>query len=187
MTRLTLSALTALALAGCAAPPERDPSQWPITRVELERAIPSDDPGERTYRAHCIACHGVDGRGAGGATGANFTSPEGPMTRPDDVLLASILDGRRGDIGVMPAHRDVLGEARSREVLTFIRTRFGADVAIAVPEDTGPTDDTAIDAGVMDDAHPLETGDPPEIVENPGVIPPTADFIEDPGFPVERR
>ncbi len=169
MMRTTLT-VCVLVLAGCSETPERDPSQWPITRVEIERAIPTDDPGERTYRAHCIACHGVDGRGAGGATGANFTSPEGPMTRPDEALLISILDGRRGEIGVMPAHRDVLGEERSREVLAFVRTHFGAGIAIAAPDDAGPTDDTAIDAGVAEDTGPLE------IVENPGVILPTAPY-----------
>ncbi|MBN8610146.1 MAG: cytochrome c [Deltaproteobacteria bacterium] len=181
----------ALVLAGCGEATERDPSQWPISRVEIERAIPTDDPGERTYRAHCIACHGVDGRGAGGATGANFTSPEGPLTRPDDVLLVSIIEGRRGEIGVMPAHRDVLGEERSREVLGFLRARFGADVAIAplddaAVDDAGPSDDAAIDAGVIDDTGPSDHAHPSEAVD-PGVISPTADFIENPGFPVERR
>lgn len=152
-------------LAGCLDPlPARDPEQWPISRVEIERAIPTDDPGERTYRAHCIACHGVDGRGAGGATGADFTSPAGPMTRPDEALLASILDGRRGEIGVMPAHRDVLGEERSREVLAFVRARFGAAIAVI----------GADDAGVVDDAGTTEQPSAPEVVESPGVAAPTA-------------
>lgn len=150
---LTLLGLAASA-AGCLSdPPPRDPSQWPLTRVELERAIPTDDPAEQTYRAHCIACHGVDGRGAGGSTGANFTAPDGPLTRPDETLLVSILEGRRGEIGVMPAHRDVLGEERSRAVLGYIRTRFGAGIEVIVPavDDAGVLDDTgaleAVDAG----------------------------------------
>jgi mono/diheme cytochrome c family protein len=164
MTRRRTDASLALALAagagGCLSdPPPRDPSQWPITRVEIERAIPTDDPAELTYRAHCIACHGVDGRGAGGSTGANFTAPDGPLTRPDEALLVSILEGRRGEIGIMPAHREVLGVERARAVLGYIRTRFGAGIEVIVPA----TDDAAVtegaDAGVGEAAPPTA---PPE-------------------------
>ncbi len=125
-----------LVALGCSTP-QRDPSQWPIARVEVERAIPSDDPAEETYRTHCIACHGVDGRGAGGETGANFTAPDGPLTKTDDVLLASILDGRQGTIGVMPSHRAILGEERSRAVLAYIRATFGAGIVPVSAEDAG--------------------------------------------------
>lgn len=129
---LWLSTLV-LPWAGCAELPERDPSQWPLTRVELEREIPTDDPAELTYRTSCLACHGVDGRGAGGSTGADFTSPEGPLRRPDGELLASIRDGKRGAIGYMPPHAAILDEPQIQAVLAFVRRRFGPDIAPEPP------------------------------------------------------
>lgn len=132
---LVALALVALASSACTGAPERDPSQWPIARLDLEGEIPTDDPAEVTYRAHCTACHGVDGRGAGGVTGADFTSPDGPLRRPDGELLASIRDGRRGEIGVMPPHGAMLGEERSAAVLAYLRRRFGAGIR---PAETAP-------------------------------------------------
>jgi mono/diheme cytochrome c family protein len=157
MSARSITACLLLALAGCASPPERDPSQWPIARVEVERAIPTSDPAEATYRAHCIACHGVDGRGAGGSTGANFTAPDGPLTRPDEELLHSILDGRQGAIGVMPAHRDILGEERARAVLTYVRSHFGAGIEVRAAVD--PEAGTDVDAGAP--SEPDTTTAPP--------------------------
>lgn len=136
----------AFALAACGNEAPHDPSQWPISRVELEREIPTDDPAEETYRAHCIACHGVDGRGAGARTGADFTSQEGPLTRPDSELLQSILNGKTGAIGTMPAHRAMLGEERCAAVLVYIRAHFGSGITV-VSEDAGmPAEDAGIDA-----------------------------------------
>lgn len=129
-----------LALGGCPRVPERPSSDWPIARAELERAIPTDDPAETSYRTHCLPCHGVDGRGAGGVTGADFTSPEGPLRRPDAELLVSIRQGTRGSVGLMPAHGTILGDDGSVAVLAYVRRTFGPDIVPAVAE---------IDAGMV--------------------------------------
>lgn len=141
-------------VAGCTGATERDPSQWPIARAEIERAIPTDDPAEAMYRQHCLPCHGVDGRGAGGVTGADFTSPEGPLRRPDAELLVSIRDGRRGEIGIMPAQGALIGEEGSAAVLAYVRRRFGPDIGPDIVPELVP-------AGVPD-AVPADTV--PEIV-----------------------
>ena len=139
--RRTAILLATLAF-GCSGAAERDPSQWPIARAEIERAIPTDDPAEATYRQHCLPCHGVDGRGAGGVTGADFTSPEGPLRRPDAELLASIRDGRNGDIGVMPAQGALLGDEGTAAVLAYVRRRFGPDIVPVepVPDAAAPSE-----------------------------------------------
>ena len=128
-----IAVLVTLVLASCTGSVEHDPSQWPIARADIERAIPTDDPAEGTYRQHCLPCLGVDGRGAGGVTGADFTSPEGPLRRPDAELLASIRDGRTGEIGVMPAQGTLLGDEGSAAVLAYVRRRFGPDIVPVEP------------------------------------------------------
>lgn len=136
-------------LAGCVSAPEHDPHDWPIARAELERAIPTDDPAEVDYRTHCLPCHGVDGRGAGAVTGADFTSPTGPLSRPDEELLVSIRDGRRGSIGIMPAHRDILSDDERVAVLAYVRHTFGPSIVPATPADDAGVEavDANVDAG----------------------------------------
>ncbi len=141
-----LGVLALIACSACARVPEHDPADWPIARVDVERALPTDDPAERIYRARCLPCHGNDGRGAGAVTGADFTSETGPLTRPDAELVTSIRDGRHGAIGVMPAHREILTEDEITQVLGYVRRTFGPTIA---PVEAAPTEalDTGADAG----------------------------------------
>jgi mono/diheme cytochrome c family protein len=112
----------------------RDPSQWPISQAELRTEQAPSDPGEAAYRRTCIACHGADGRGAdasktAGKTAADFSAHAGVLTKPDNVLLAAILDGTTGPIGVMPPHRGLLQGSEASAVLAFVRRTFGPGIA----------------------------------------------------------
>jgi mono/diheme cytochrome c family protein len=112
-------------LASCSTSHERSADQWPLSRAELEKSAPSEDPAERTYRRYCISCHGVDGRGNGGVTGADLGAVDSPLTtKSDDELLISVRDGKRGTSATMPAHGPVLSEAEIRAVLAYVRGRF---------------------------------------------------------------
>lgn len=115
-----------LGLAALASACERTPAregQWPIAEQELH-GQPAD-PGESTYRRYCIGCHGVDGRGNGGLTGADLTAASGPLTtKSDDELLASVRDGRRGQRATMPAHGPVLNTAQLQEVIGYVKRHY---------------------------------------------------------------
>lgn len=137
----------ACGVSACARMPERDPDQYPIARVDLVREIPTSDPAELTYRTSCLPCHGVDGRGAGAVTGADFTSAEGPLTRPDAELLVSIRQGRRGAIGTMPPHGDILTDEESAAVLAYVRRTFGPDIVVVDPSALDADVDAGADAG----------------------------------------
>jgi mono/diheme cytochrome c family protein len=117
MSRATLVLLAACSEAGPSS------SQQPIAASEL-RTNP-EASGELNYRRYCIGCHGADGKGNGGTTGADLSAADGPLrTKSDDLLLISVRDGKTGKIASMPAHKPVLSEEQIRQVLAFARQRF---------------------------------------------------------------
>jgi cytochrome c oxidase cbb3-type subunit III len=73
--------------------------------------------GKRHYDMLCLACHGPEGRG-------------NPMLGAPDLTAGTYIDGgslndlrqtiRDGRQGVMPAQKDLLGEARSRFVTAYV-------------------------------------------------------------------
>lgn len=122
-------ACLALALSACGSP-ERDPSQWPIAASELTRGEVPADPGEAAYRRTCIACHMNDGRGNAGTTAADLTRVDGILSQPDDAVRAVIRDGRRGTIGVMPAHAAILTPEELDGVVAYLRRAIAPNVTI---------------------------------------------------------
>lgn len=142
----------ARALGACAAllaalvscdPPPRESGQWPIALAELGPGQAAADPGEGAYRRTCIACHGADGKGNGEKTGADFTRPDGRLTKPDDALLTSIRGGIRGPIGVMPAHQGLLTESETTAVLAYVRRTFGPGIIPATTASAAAADPIA--------------------------------------------
>ena len=110
--------------AGCGAD-ERGAGQWPISKTQLARGAHAADPGESTYRRYCVGCHGADGRGNGGITGADFVAARELLgQKPDTELALSVREGKRGERAVMPAHKPVLNDAQIGEVVAYVRKRF---------------------------------------------------------------
>lgn len=132
--------LVACVLLGCNAP-QREADQWPISLDELVQSAQARtvlDPGETAYRRTCIACHDIDGRGNDQKTGADFTRPDGVLTRPDTELVKSIREGKHGSIGVMPPHGALLVDEEVTAVLAYVRRTFGKGI-VSAPEPSALT------------------------------------------------
>lgn len=129
MTRTSMVMLLSLCALACSKD-ERAPDQFPISKGEL--SAPSELPGAATYRRYCVSCHGVDGRGNGGITGKDFVGGRADLATRDDASLASsVREGKRGERGVMPAHKPVLNDAQINEVVGYVRTRFLSETSSA--------------------------------------------------------
>lgn len=84
--------------------------------------------GKEVYTQTCIACHGANGQGAiPGA--ANFTLENGPLSKPDKVLLDHIINGYQtpGSPMAMPARggNPKLTDDDIKNALQYIRDTFG--------------------------------------------------------------
>jgi mono/diheme cytochrome c family protein len=120
-----VATLAAFAVSACGS--DRGADQWPISREELGGKAPAEGArsAEATYRQYCVGCHGADGRGNGGTTGADFTGPQSPLhAHSDSELLASVRDGKKGVAATMPAHSPVLTDAQIEAVIGYLRSRF---------------------------------------------------------------
>ena len=83
--------------------------------------------GEAVYAQTCIACHVSDGGGAMPGI-PDLSEGSGPMSKPDEVLLKSILEGIESGTAPMPMPAKggdgTLTEAKARMVLKYIRREF---------------------------------------------------------------
>jgi mono/diheme cytochrome c family protein len=75
----------------------------------------------QTYRAYCLACHNVDGRGEIVRPGMpdipDFTSAAWPGAKIDDDLAKAILSGGK----FMPPMRDKLNPEQAAKMVAFVR------------------------------------------------------------------
>jgi mono/diheme cytochrome c family protein len=80
--------------------------------------------GALTYDRLCATCHQADGRGINGKLAADFVGDASRLAKTDGELAQSIKNGVPNT--AMRAFSPVLDDAQIRDVLAFIRGRFGA-------------------------------------------------------------
>lgn len=100
-------------------------SAWGLAE---KAAADQQSTGRDIYNRSCVACHGSDGAGAMPEV-ADLTEPDGPLTKPDEVLLRSIVEGVAKPDSPLPmppmGGDPELTEDGARQVLEFIRMEFG--------------------------------------------------------------
>ena len=73
--------------------------------------------GKKLYEGVCVACHGIDGKGNQDIGAPDLTDDYWMYGSSRDSLYQTIVHGRHG---VMPAHRELLGETRARLVAAYV-------------------------------------------------------------------
>ena len=73
--------------------------------------------GERLYQGLCVACHGPEGKGNPALGAPDLTDDYWLYGDSKESLRTTIANGRHG---IMPAHRELLGETRSRLVAAYV-------------------------------------------------------------------
>lgn len=105
-----------------------------------DHSLPGDPvAGATVYTTTCIPCHGADGRGNGGMTGADFIDDHSRLAKNNETLLHSITEGIP-NTPPMPSHRAILTEVQIRDALSYVRVHFGGTPAPdAAPTPAGDT------------------------------------------------
>ena len=73
--------------------------------------------GKTLYDGVCVACHGVEGKGNQAMGAPDLTDDYWMYGDSKESLRQTISAGRHG---IMPAHRELLGETRSRLVAAYV-------------------------------------------------------------------
>jgi mono/diheme cytochrome c family protein len=91
----------------------------PLTPTEMTRF----DAGREIYRNICQNCHQPDGRGqerlAPSLIGSDF------LLSTPDIPVRILMNGKEGDVGLMPPLGGVLSDADVAAVLTYVRREWG--------------------------------------------------------------
>jgi len=84
--------------------------------------------GEKLYQGLCIACHEANGKGNQLLGAPDLTQRNTLYPNTTESIRKTVVEGRHG---VMPAHRELLGETRSRLVAAYVWSLSNPDTRSA--------------------------------------------------------
>ena len=73
--------------------------------------------GKEKFMSVCAACHGANGKGNTAIGAPNLTDSIWLHGSSEDAIVEAIMMGRKG---IMPAHKDFLGEAKSHLLAAYV-------------------------------------------------------------------
>jgi mono/diheme cytochrome c family protein len=88
----------------------------------LQSAWGQDDlfqKGKAVFAGACVDCHRLNGQGLPGTFPALDGDPF--VTGKPEPVIATVLNGRKGQLGQMPTWKDKLDDAKIAAVVTYIR------------------------------------------------------------------
>ena len=75
--------------------------------------------GKGIFAENCADCHRLNGRGLPGTFPAHDGNPF--VVGPPEPIIATVLNGRHGNLGQMPAWKDKLNDSQIAAVVSYIR------------------------------------------------------------------
>jgi len=105
-----------------------------LLRVALARGQGPDDLGQQgkeVFAEHCADCHRLNGEGLPGTFPALNKNPL--VLGDPGPLVLTILNGRKGKLGRMPAWRDKLDDREIAAAVTYIRQAWANQAPPVTP------------------------------------------------------
>ena len=89
--------------------------------------------GQEVYENNCSDCHRSNGEGLP----VKFPALKGNAYVQGDPkpVIGTVLNGRKGNLGLMPAWREHLNDGQIAAAISYIRNAWGNTAAVVKPED----------------------------------------------------
>ena len=87
--------------------------------------------GQKVYEDNCTDCHRHNGKGLPGTFPAHDGNPF--VVGPPRPVIATVLNGRKGNMGQMPTWKDKLDDRQIAAVVTYIRQAWSNRAAAVTP------------------------------------------------------
>ena len=87
--------------------------------------------GQKVFEDNCADCHRLNGKGLPGTFPAHDGNPF--VVGPPEPVIATVLNGRKGNLGQMPTWKDKLDDQQIAAVLTYIRQAWSNRAPAVTP------------------------------------------------------